>query len=553
MSPFNRAVTAVVIAATVSVSAAAQGTASLNQRLDSIARAEVGASRSVGIVAAVFKGRDELLLEAYGKADVEANTPMSVGTMVPIGSVTKQFTAAAILQLRDQGKLSLDDAVTKWLPELDTRRTTTTLRHLLAHTAGIPELSEMPELRAIQLIRNATVTRDSVYRVITRHAPTFAAGAMQRYSNTGYWLLGRIVEKASGLSYEQYVEKRIFAPLGMSRSMYCDNAKPVPNRASGYAMRNGASNRVPDIAHTGTYAAGAICSTAGDLITWVQALHGGKVLSPKSYAELIAPAKLADGTVLRYGMGTTVAEDTHGHRYLGHNGGGFGFSSETRWYPDAKLAVVMLTNSEPDAITMTAEAIVATVLPPSPRTERQFAGDASPLVGKYRGPGHGGDMIVVVTQAPQGVAFSINGQPAETLSWIEGRTFQKRDVLLTFRSVTSSDPAAELRFDTGGDHLVLKRVTTTAAAMAAPLTTFEGTYEGMQPGTTVRIAVESDTLRVLPSGGGKGNLIPASGTTFYNGREGSPRTVTFDIGADGKVISMTLKGPGAERTLKKLP
>lgn len=162
-------------------------------------------------------------------------------------------------------------------------------------------------------------------------------------------------------------------------------------------------------------------------------------------------------------------------------------------------------------------------------------------------------MIVVVTKAPQGVTFSINGQPAEALSWIEGRTFQKRDVLLTFRSVTNSDPATELRFDTGGDHLVLKRVTATAAAMAAPLTTFEGTYEGMQPGTTVRIAVESDTLRVLPSGGGKGNLIPASGTTFYNGREGSPRTVTFDLGADGKVISMTLKGPGAERTLKKLP
>ena len=553
MAHSSRAVAAVVFAAAVSAPLDAQGTATLRQRLDSIAGAEVRANRSVGIVAAAFKGRDTLLLEAYGKAEVESGAPMTVGTMLPIGSVTKQFTAVAILQLRDQGKLGLDDEVTKWLPELDTRGTSTTLRHLLTHTAGLPELSEMPELRAIQLIRNATVTRDSVYRVITRHPPTFAAGTMQRYSNTGYWLLGRILEKVSGMTYEQYVEKRIFAPLGMSRSMYCDDTKQVPNRASGYAMRNGASSRVPAIAHTGTYAGGAICSTAGDLITWVQALHGGKVLSPRSYAELIAPAKLADGTVLRYGMGTTIAEDTHGHRYLGHNGGGFGFSSETRWYAGEKLAVVVLTNSEPDAITMTAEAIVATVLPPSSRTERQFAGDASPLVGKYRGPGHGGDMIVVVTKAPQGVMFSINGQPAETLSWIEGRTFQKRDVLLTFRSVTNSDPATELRFDTGGDHLVLKRVTATAAAMAAPLTTFEGTYEGMQPGTTVRIAVESDTLRVLPSGGGKGNLIPASGTTFYNGREGSPRTVTFDLGADGKVMSVTLKGPGAERTLKKLP
>jgi len=251
-------------------------------------------------------------------------------------------------------------------------------------------------------------------------------------------------------------------------------------------------------------------------------------------------------------MGTTVAEDSHGHRYLGHNGGGFGFSSEARWYPDAKLAVVVLTNSEPDAITMTTEAIAAAVLP-LPRPVRQFAGDASPLLGKYKGTGHGGDMVVVVTQAPQGIAFSVNGQPAETLPWLEGRTFRKRDALLSFRAGASSGPVGELRFDDGGDHLILKRVSETTSSLATPLTTFEGTYEGPQPGTTIRIAVESDTLRILPSGGGKVNLIPQSGTTFYSGREGSPRTLTFELAADGKVVSITLKGPGGERTLRKLP
>src|SRR5206468_2316834 len=180
------------------------------------------------------------------------------------------------LQLRDQGKLSLDDDVTKWLPELNTGGNRITLRHLLAHTAGIVEMGEMRELRDAQLMRNATLTRDSVYTVISRYPPAFPAGTMEIYSNTGFWLLGRIVEKASGVTYEEYVEKRIFAPLGMSRSMYCDNSKPVPNRATGYTIRNGAASRVPDIVHTGTYAAGAICSTAGDMIMWLQALHGGK-------------------------------------------------------------------------------------------------------------------------------------------------------------------------------------------------------------------------------------------------------------------------------------
>ena len=548
----TRILTAAFIAAIACGSASAQGSAALSQRLDSIAGAEVRANRSIGIVAAAFKGKDKLLLEAYGKADVESNAPMTVGTMIPIGSTAKQFTAVAILQLRDQRKLSLDDDVTKWLPELNTGGNRITLRHLLAHTAGIVNIGDMQELRAIQLMRNATVTRDSVYKIISRYPPLFAPGTMEVYSNTGYWLLGRIVEKASGVRYEEYVEKRIFAPLGMSRSMYCDNSKHIPNRASPYIIRNGVASRQPDMVYTGLYAAGAGCTTAGDMITWLQALHGGKVLSKNSYADLIAPAKLNDGTVLRYGMGTVIAEDSHGLRYIGHNGGGFGFSSEARWYPDAHLAVVILTNSEPDAITVATEAIAAAVLPPSRRAVGQFTDDPSLLVGKYKGLGNGSDMIVVVTQGPQGLMFSINGQPAETVPWLESWTFRKRDVLLSFRG-TTSDRATELRFDTGGDHFILKPVSETAAAMAAPLTAFAGTYEGQQPGATVTIAVENDTLRVLPSGGGKGNLIPKSGTTFYNAREGSPRTVTFNLGSDGKAISMTLNAPGSERTLKKLP
>jgi D-alanyl-D-alanine carboxypeptidase len=547
-----RFLTAAFVAAIGPVSAFAQGSSTLVQRLDSIVGAEVRANRSVGIVAAAFRGKDKLLLQAYGKADIESDAPMNAGTMIAIGSATKQFTAVAILQLRDQEKLSLDDDVTKWLPELNTGGNKITLRQILAHTAGIREVAEMPEMRAIRLLYNATITRDSVYKVISRYQPVFPAGTMEIYSNTGFWLLGRIVEKASGLSYEEYLQKRIFSPLGMSRSMVCDNSKQISNRARGYNVRGGAPVREPDVVHTATYAAGNICSTAGDLVTWLQALHSGKVLSPKSYAELIAPAKLNDGTVLRYGLGTFVDEDSHGLKFIGHNGGGFGFSSEMRWYPGAQLAVVVLTNSEPDAITIAAEDIAATVVPPSPLPTRQFTGDPSPLLGKYKGLANGGDIMIMVTQTPKGPAFAINGQPAETLSCADGLTFRKKELLLSFRLDPTADRATELRFDTGGDHFVLKLDTAKAAAMTAPLTAFEGTYEGPDPGTTLKIAVENDTLRVLPSGGGKGNLIPNSGTTFYNGREGAPRTVTFTLGADGKVVSMTLKGPGVERILKRL-
>ena len=448
-SPRSAIAVVFLLAFTTSVFAQAPG-------LDSIAGAGVLEKRAVGIVAAVVKGKDTLLLKAYGKSDVEGDVPMTVDTMLPIASVTKQFTAAAILQLRDQGKLSLDDDITKWLPDFDTRGNTVTLRHLLGHTSGIVDLTEMPELRDMRLMRNTTATRDDVYNVISRYPFQFPTGTMEIYSNSGFWLLGLIIENASGMTYVDYIEKKIFEPLGMTRSMYCNNSENVPRRAYGYGMRNGITRRAPEIVHTGTYAAGALCSTAEDMITWLQALHGGKVLSPKSYAEMIVPSTLNDGTPLRYSMGLTVGEDSRGLRYIGHDGGGFGFSSQAWWYRDAQLAVVVLTNSEPDDTTVVTEGLAAAVLP-VPRPASPFTGDASLLVGKYKGLGRVGDMVIEVTQTATGISFSISGARAGPLPWIEGWAFRRNSSLLTFGQSGNSGPATELRFDTGGDHFILKR------------------------------------------------------------------------------------------------
>lgn len=429
----------------------------LVDRLDSIAGAGVREDRSVGLPAAVVKGKDTLLLKAYGKADVEGDVAATVDTVFPIGSDTKQFTAAAMLQLRDQGKLSLDDDITKWLPDFETRGNNVTLRHLLGHTSGIVDLTEMPELRAMKLMRNPTVTRDDVYKVISRYPFAFPTGSMQTYSNSGFWLLGLIIEKASGMTYEEYVEKRIFEPLGMTRSMYCNSSETVPRRAYGHGLRNGIKPfvRVIPIVQTGTYAAGAICSTAEDLITWLQALHGGKVLTPKSYVEMITPSTLSDGTPLRYSMGLFVGEDSHGIKFIGHDGGGFGFSSQTRWYPDARLAVVVLTNSEPDDTTAVADNLAAAVVTPPP--VRPFTGDPSLLVGTYKGPGRGREMVIEVTQTPQGIAFTIDHAAAAPLPWVEAWTFRQNQALLTFRRGASGGPATELRYDRGGGHFILKR------------------------------------------------------------------------------------------------
>jgi CubicO group peptidase (beta-lactamase class C family) len=445
----------VLLATSVTPLAAQSDRAALVTRLDSLAGSGVLENRAVGIAAAVVRGNDTLLLKGYGKADVEWNVPMSADAMFEIGSITKQFTAAALLQLRDEGKLSLNDPITKWLPDFDTRGNKLTLRRLLDHTSGIKGLTEMPEFGNLV---NSRFPRDSAYALIKRYPFDFATGEAQIYNNSAFWLLGLVIEKASGMSYEDYVEKKLFEPLGMKRSMYCNSLENVERRAHGYGVQNGVVRRAPTNVHTWPFSAGSLCSTAGDMVIWVKALHGGKVLSPKSYAEMITPSKLNDGTPLRYGMGIGVGKDVRGLNFIGHGGAISGFVAEATWYPDVQAAIVVLMNSngniDPGAV---AGELAAELLPWTRPTVKQFASDATPLVGRYKGPSRGRDMMVEVTQSGQGIAFSVNGAPARPLPWVDGWTFRQGNSFLTFRQNGNNGPAAELRFDSGGGYYILKR------------------------------------------------------------------------------------------------
>ncbi len=447
----------VLLATSVTSLAAQPDRDALVKKLDSLAGSGVLEKRAVGIAAAVVRGNDTLLLKGYGKADVEWNIAMPADAMFEIGSVTKQFTAVAVLQLRDEGKLSLDDPITKWLPDFDTRGNTLTLRRLLDHTSGIKGITEMPEFGI--LAENSRFPRDSGYALIKRYPFQFPTGEAQVYNNSAFWLLGLVVEKASGMTYEDYVEKKIFAPLGMKRSMYCNSAENIERRAHGYGVGpNGAIQRAPSNVHTWPFSAGSLCSTAGDMVTWLKALHGGKVLSAKSYTEMVTPSKLNDGTPLRYGMGISVGKDVRGLSFIGHGGAIDGFLSQATWYPDAQAAVVVLMNSagglNPGAV---AGELAAELLPWTQPTVKQFTGDATPLIGRYKGPSRGRDMEMVVTQTAQGVRFSTNGSPPVQIPWIDGWTFRQGNAVMTFRRTGSDGPATELRFDAGSGYYILKR------------------------------------------------------------------------------------------------
>lgn len=393
----------------------------------------------------VVRGTDTLLAKAYGRADVEWDVPMPLDAMFEVGSIAKQFTAVAVLQLRDEGKLSLDDPITKWLPDFNTHGNTVTLWHLMNHTSGIVGITELREFGL--LVNNPLFPRDSAYALINRQPFHFPTGTAQVYNNSAFILLGLVIERASGMKYEDYVQQRIFAPLGMTRSSYCNSSANVPRRAHGYAVQNGVIRRAATNVHTWPFASGSICSSAGDLVTWLQALHGGKVLSARSYQEMTTPARLSDGTPLRYGMALEVGTDTRGLRVIGHGGAIGGFVAQADWYPDAQMAVVVLINSNGNlSPAVIAAELGAAVLPWTPVTFAPFAGDAAALVGTYRGPARGRELVVVVTETPEGPAFSINGAPARTFSWAGGLSFRAGGTEFLFRRANGeSGPIVELR------------------------------------------------------------------------------------------------------------
>lgn len=432
------------------------------QLLDSLASGVVRNNRAIGVVAAVVKGRDTLLMKSYGKADVEWDVPMPIDAMFEIGSVSKQFTAAAILQLRDEGKLTLDDDLAKWLPNLDMGGRKIPLRNLLTHTSGVFRFSEEDAFERNMFM--PTTSRDAALPLIKLAPFQYPTGEAQSYSNSGFYLLGLVVEKASGMKYEDYMAKRIFEPLGMTRSMFCNSLQNVPRRAHGYGFVNGVINRAPMVSYTWVFAPGAICSTAGDLVTWMQALHGGKVLTPQSYADMTTPMKLADGTPTQYGMGIKVSEDVRGLRSIGHGGTAPGFRADVQWYPESKLAVVALYNtSAPNLNAAELTTRLARAVLPWPRKGELafFTGDATPFVGTYV-MHMGGNMpnaTVEVTMTPTGLAFAANGSRAQPIPWMGGSTFYTgENTRVTFKRANGdSGPATELHRDDPGNHAILRR------------------------------------------------------------------------------------------------
>lgn len=295
-----------------------------------------------GLSLAVVRNGQIIKAQGYGLADMELNVKAMTNTVYEIGSLTKQFTAVAIMMLIEEGKLNLDDRMSKFLTNVPLSWDSITIRQLLNHSSGIQNYLAVP---AFPDIHHEGLSHDNITKLFFEKLQLeFQPGETWAYTNSGYLLLGNIIEKLSGMSYWEFLDNRIFTPLGMSATRSSDPNAIIPDRASGYQWcETGFENR-PALAEN-AYAAGAIVSTVLDMAKWDAALYPEELLTKSSLSEMWTPAKAVDGTPFpfNYGFGWFV-DQYRGHRVISHGGGTPGFSSVIYRFVDYGLTVIVLSN-----------------------------------------------------------------------------------------------------------------------------------------------------------------------------------------------------------------
>ena len=406
------------------------GDAALVATIDSIVNAPIKAGKVAGASIAVIKGSDTIAVQGFGKASLELDVPTPPHAIYQIGSVTKQFTGAAIMHLVEQGKINLDDDFTKYLPDYNTGGRKITVGQLLNHTSGIKGYTEIPEFR---LLGMQHLPKDTLLKIIQKKPFDFEPGQEEIYNNSAFFLAGLIIEKVSGTTYADYVQKNLFDKAGMKDAHYCSERAVHPRDVEGYDTDSTGMVKKGYLDHTWPYAAGSLCSSAVDLVAWNQAIHGGKILGAEAYQEYIKPGQLKDGTPLRYAKGLATSSIL-GHRALHHGGGINGFLSENLYFPDDSLSVVVLFNTAgPASPDEAARAIAEAVLGKAPDDGKTYEGDLAAYTGTYAGTGRG---------RPTDLTISLDGgklmakmpfaDSAQALTYYGGDTFGRGDMRLTF-------------------------------------------------------------------------------------------------------------------------
>jgi CubicO group peptidase (beta-lactamase class C family) len=304
-------------------------------------------------------------MRGYGLANLELNVPATPATVYEIGSITKQFTATAVMMLVEEGKIGLDDPISKYLDGLPDSWSGVTVRHLLTHTSGIKSYTNLPSF--LPNLRK-DYKPEEIPQLSYEIPLEFEPGDRFAYNNTGYFLLGMILEKVSGKPYGELLRDRIFSPLGMASTRVNNPRDVIPNRASGYDWTGTGYKNAEYLSMTQPGGAGVLVSSVQDMAKWDAALYSDRLLKKSSLQQMWMPFTLNSGSKSNYGFGWGIS-NTPGHRGVSHGGGIPGFTTDIRRLLDDRLTVVVFTNSgsaNPGAISQSIAEVYVPALKPPP-------------------------------------------------------------------------------------------------------------------------------------------------------------------------------------------
>ncbi len=505
-----------------------------------------------GATALIAKDGKVIYRKAFGMANLELGVPMKPENVFEIGSITKQFTAVSILMLEEQGKLNIEDEITKFIPDYPTHGKKITIHELLNHTSGIKSYTDLPDLR--DLARKDLEPLELI-DVFKDEPMDFDPGTEYRYNNSGYILLGYIIEKVSGMSYADFVQKNIFDKVGMTSSYYGSKTTLIPNRASGYMPSENGYRNADYLSMTLPYAAGSIMSTVDDLLKWQNAITANELISEASKKKAHTGYDLTSGDPIYYGYGWSV-DEINDVPTIEHGGGIFGYTTYGIYIPGEEVYVAVLTNSNGNSPTDVSVRIAAHAIGKPFPDNKSAATLTAEQMKKWTGTYEFDGGIVRFITYEDGTLYSQReGSGKMRLMAVSPTDFQFENSFSAYKfGMESGKKVANFssRIRSGKGMISDRKPPAEKEAIAvAPeiLATYTGKYE-LQPGFVIEVTTEEDKIYAQATGQPRAELFGESEDTFFL-RVVNAKMV-FNKTEDGSVASLTLHQGGQEMEAKKL-
>jgi CubicO group peptidase (beta-lactamase class C family) len=497
-----------------------------------------------GVTVLVAKDGEILYDRAFGLADAELKVPMNSGNIFRIGSITKQFTAVAILQLVSKGEIAIEDDITKYLKDYPTHGHSITIEHLLTHTSGIKSYTSMSDFMSNQI--KTDMTPEELVDVFDNEPMDFAPGDQFRYNNSGYVLLGYIIEKVSGMSYEKYIEENIFKPLGLDNSYYGSASRIIENRARGYEKNGDTLLNADYLSMTLPYAAGSLLSTTHDLSRWTEAVMNGEVVDKALLEKAHTSFILDNGSETNYGYGWSL-RSILGSPTIEHDGGINGFLTSGIYLPEEKVYVAVLSNCTCHDPGRYSEKIAALVL--GKDFEREIMQVDSMLLPQYQAvyESKSGEQRIITVEGSNVYSVRTGGQRLEVFPFDVDKFFFKESfTYLEFKrdeddyinSVVSQGRSRPIEWVRTDKPIPVKEAVKVSVEI---LKEYVGEYQ-LMPEFIMTVTLEGEQLKAQATGQPMFDVFAESETKFF--LKVVDAQIEFVRNSEGKVDKLILYQAG---------